>query len=83
MQWEYSLFNRLKDIQSRSYLNDSKEGDSLTKCYIMAYLASFFKLKIYVEIGVYKGRSLFSIAQAFKDNEGKAYGIDPYVVSYD
>ena len=83
MQWEYSLFNRLKDIQSRSYLNDSKEGDSLPKCYIMGYLASFFKLKNYVEIGVYKGRSLFSVAQAFKDNEGKAYGIDPYVEEYD
>ena len=52
-------------------------GDSLSKCYIMAYLASFFKLKNYVDIGVYKGKSLFSVAQAFKDNEGKAYGIEP------
>ena len=78
MQWEYSLFNRLKDIQSR--LNDFGRGDPLSQCYIMAYLASFFKLKNYVEIGVYKGRSLFSVAQAFKDNEGKAYGIDPYLL---
>lgn len=79
MKWEYSLFNRLKDIQSQSFFYDSGEGDPLSKCYIMAYLASFFKLKNYVEIGVYKGRSLFPIAQAFKDNEGKAYGIDPYL----
>ena len=79
MQWEYSLFNRLKDIQSRSFLNDGGKGDPLSKCYIMAYLTSFFKLKNYVEIGVYKGKSLFSVAQAFKDNEGKAYGIDPYL----
>jgi len=48
----------------------------------MAYLASFFKLKNYVEIGVFKGRSLFSVAQAFKDNDGKAYGIDPYLLDY-
>ncbi|HEY8890440.1 MAG TPA: glycosyltransferase [Clostridium sp.] len=77
MQWENSLFNRLKDIQSHYFFNDGKKGDPLSKCYIMAYLASFLKLKNYVEIGVYKGRSLFSVAQAFKDNEGKAYGIEP------
>jgi predicted O-methyltransferase YrrM len=79
MQWEYSLFNRLKDIQSHSLLNDGTKGDPLCKCYIMAYLASYFKLRNYVEIGVYKGKSLFSVAQAFKDNAGKAYGIDPYL----
>jgi glycosyltransferase involved in cell wall biosynthesis/predicted O-methyltransferase YrrM len=80
MQWEDSLFNRVKDIQSRSFLQEFGEDDSLPRCYIMAYLASYFKLKNYVEIGVYKGRSLFSVAQAFKDNEGKSYGIDPYLL---
>jgi glycosyltransferase involved in cell wall biosynthesis/predicted O-methyltransferase YrrM len=80
MKWEYSLFNRVKYIQS-CFLKNEFEGDSsLSRCYIMAYLASYFKLKNYVEIGVYKGRSLFSVAQAFKDNEGKAYGIDPYLL---
>ena len=72
MQWKDSLFNRLKDIQSHSFLNDAKRGDPLSKCYIMAYLASFYKLKNYVEIGVYKGKSLFSVAQAFKDNGRKS-----------
>jgi glycosyltransferase involved in cell wall biosynthesis len=80
MEWENSLFNRIKNVQSRSFLYDIEGGDPLHQCYIMAYLASFFKLKNYVEIGVYKGRSLFSVAQAFKDNEGKAYGIDPYLL---
>ena len=79
MKWEYSLFNRVKDIQSRSFSNEFGEDNSLSICYIMAYLAYCFKLKNYVEIGVFKGRSLFSVAQAFKDNEGKAYGIDPYL----
>lgn len=78
MEWEYSLFNRVKYIQSFSFLNDIPGDDSLIRCYIMSYLASYFKLKNYVEIGVYKGKSLFSVAQAFKDNKGKAYGIDSY-----
>jgi len=78
MKWEYSLFNRVKSIQSHYFTNEFEGDNSLSKCYIMAYLACYFKLKNYIEIGVYKGRSLFSVAQAFKDNEGKAYGIDPY-----
>ena len=57
-----------------------KEGTLYPNVILWHYLASFFKLKNYVEIGVYKGRSLFSVAQAFKDNEGKAYGIDPYLL---
>ncbi|MCB2291685.1 class I SAM-dependent methyltransferase [Clostridium sp. CS001] len=80
MKWEYSLFNRTKDIQSHYFSYDFGGGSPLSKCYVMAYLASFLKFKNYVEIGVYKGRSLFSVAQAFKDNEGKVYGIDPYVL---
>ncbi|MBZ9686518.1 glycosyltransferase [Clostridium estertheticum] len=83
MKWEYSLFNRVKDIQSRSVINDIGGCDPLSKCFIMAYLASYFKLKNYVEIGVDNGRSLFSVAQAVKDNNGKAYGIDPYLLVED
>jgi glycosyltransferase involved in cell wall biosynthesis len=79
MKWEYSLFNRIKDIHSRSFFNGFEEDDSLSICYIMAYLAYYFKLRNYVEIGVYKGRTLFSVAEALKDNEGEAYGIDPYL----
>ena len=78
MKWEYSLLSRIKDIQSHSFFDESEGDNSLAICYIMAYLAYYFKLKNYVEIGNYKSRSLFSVAQAFKDNEGKAYGVDPY-----
>ena len=80
MKWEYSLLNRIKDIQSYSFLNESGGDNSLPICYIMAYLAYYFKLKNYVEIGIYKSKSLFSVAQAFKDNKGKAYGVDPYLL---
>ena len=78
MKWEYSLLSRIKNIQSHSFFNESEGDNSLAICYIMAYLAYYFKIENYVEIGNYKSRSLFSVAQAFKDNGGKAYGVDPY-----
>jgi len=82
MQIDDSLFKRIKNIQSNPLLSDFCGGLPLSDCYLMAYLACYFNLKNYVEIGVYKGRSLFSVAQAFKDNKGKAYGIDPYNLNY-
>lgn len=82
MQLDDSLFKRIKNIQSNPFLFDFCGGLPLANCYLMVYLACYFNLKSYVEIGVYKGRSLFSVAQAFKDNEGKAYGIDPYSLDY-
>ncbi|PKM51928.1 MAG: hypothetical protein CVV02_04775 [Firmicutes bacterium HGW-Firmicutes-7] len=78
MKWEKKLFSRIKEINSDRSLYDYGGGAPLSKCYIMAYLASHFKMENYVEIGAYKGRCLFSVGQAFKDNNGKAYGIDPY-----
>jgi glycosyltransferase involved in cell wall biosynthesis/predicted O-methyltransferase YrrM len=71
----------MKKIHSNTSLYDFGGGSPLPKCYLMAYLASHFKLQNYVEIGVYKGKSLFSVAQAFMDNNGNAYGIDPYCLS--
>lgn len=82
MQLDDSLFKRIKNIQSNPLLFDFCGGLPLANCYLMVYLACYFNLKNYVEIGVYKGRSLFSVAQAFKDNKGNAYGIDPYSLAY-
>ncbi|MBW9173896.1 class I SAM-dependent methyltransferase [Clostridium estertheticum] len=79
MQEENNLFNRIINIQNQ-VSSDFGGGSPLSECYIMAYLASSLKFKNYVEIGVYKGRSLFSVALAFQDNNGKAYGIDPYAL---
>lgn len=76
MKWEYSLLNRIKD----SLLNEPGGYNSLPICYIMSYLAYYFKFKNYVEIGMYKSMSLSSVAQTFKDNEGKAYGIDSSLI---
>lgn len=57
---------------------DNMGGSPVSKCYQMAFIAQKLSLKTYVEIGVYRGKSLFSVAPAFKKNNGKCYGIDPY-----
>lgn len=59
--------------------SDAMGGSPLDKCYVMVYLAKRFKLKCFVEIGVYRGKSLFSVAPAFICNGGGCYGIDPWM----
>lgn len=77
MHTEKSLFERVKQVQD-TIKTDSMGGSLLEKCFVMAYLAQRFKLKNYVEIGVYRGRSLFSVAVAFQENHGVCIGIDPW-----
>lgn len=74
-----SLYEEVLDTLSK-ISPDSGGGSPLSKCYLMVYLIKNLKLKTYVEIGVYKGRSLFAAAAAIFRNDGKAYGIDPYNV---
>ncbi len=69
----------------RGYYNIYKEinadfggGSFMSKTYLMAYLIDTFKLKCYIDIGVYKGRSLLPLSYVVGQNEGKAIGIDPY-----
>ncbi len=73
-----NLFHELNDI-SELIPVDFGGGSSLSKTYLMAYLILRNSLKIYVEIGIYKGRSLFPTAYAIKQNNGTSYGIDPYI----
>lgn len=64
----------LKEIQI-----DFGGGCSFEKAYIMAWLIANFKLKSTVDIGVYRGRSLFPQAIAHKRfSNGIVYGIDPW-----
>lgn len=75
-----SLFTRINRIQSDPDLFDYVGGGSpIDKCFMMAYLFTYLKLKTYVEIGVYRGRSLLSVSEAVRSCGGKAYGIDPYL----
>ena len=54
-------------------------GCSLPKAYIMACLIATYRLKTTLDIGVYRGRSLFPQALAHKYfTGGVVYGIDPW-----
>lgn len=77
MRNQMSLFERVQNT-SKQIPTDILGGSPLVKTYLMAYLASRKAYKTYVEIGVYKGKSLFPVAEAFKENKGKCYGIDPW-----
>lgn len=65
----------------REILGDFGGGSPLSKILLMSYLAKSEQLKTYVEIGVYKGRSLFPTAYSISNNGGMSYGIDPYELS--
>ncbi|MFN8104089.1 MAG: class I SAM-dependent methyltransferase [Acidimicrobiia bacterium] len=54
-------------------------GSSITKALVVADLVLEHGLETYVEIGVYKGRSLLPIGALFAAlGRGTAFGIDPY-----
>jgi len=57
---------------------DLAGGCSIEKAIKMADIIVSNKLKIGIEIGVHRGRSLVPIGIAFKEAGGFLYGIDPY-----
>lgn len=59
--------------------SDFGGGCTLNKAYALADLIVDNDMKYAVEIGVYKGRSLFPQAIAMKHTGGKVIGIDPYL----
>ena len=72
------LYTALKELLSEIKI-DFGGGCSLEKAYIMAWLIANLKLKSTVDIGVYRGRSLFPQALAHKRfSNGIVYGIDPW-----
>ena len=72
------LYTDLKELLSEIKI-DFGGGCSLEKAYIIAWLIANFKLKSTVDIGVYRGRSLFPQALAHKRfSNGIVYGIDPW-----
>jgi len=72
------LYTDLKELLGEIKV-DFGGGCSLEKAYIMAWLIANFKLKSTVDIGVYRGRSLFPQALAHKRfSNGIVYGIDPW-----
>jgi len=55
-------------------------GSPVPKTFLMSYLIQNQNLKSYIEIGVYRGKSLFSSSYSIYKNNGKSYGIDPYML---
>ncbi|KLU64360.1 glycosyl transferases group 1 [Desulfosporosinus acididurans] len=74
------FYKRIKEIHENIYA-DELGGSSFYKCFLMAYLFKNLKFKSYIEIGVYRGKSLFTVSVAVRENKGRAYGIDPYLNS--
>lgn len=53
-------------------------GCSLAKGLVLADLVVCHRLLVSVDIGVYRGRSLFPLAVAHRRSGGMAYGVDPW-----
>lgn len=56
-------------------------GSPVPKTLVMAYLVQEQQLKKFVEVGVYRGRSLFPVAYSIFLNDGNSVGVDPYTLS--
>ncbi len=72
------LYEDVRNINERIYF-DEFGGSVLKKCFLMALSYKIFELSNFVEIGVYRGKSLFSTSVAVKEFGGQTFGIDPYL----
>ncbi len=72
------LFKDVDNLLSRVKI-DFGGGCSVTKAYLMARLIRDERLKTTLDIGVYRGRSLFPQALAHRQfTSGVVYGVDPW-----
>lgn len=72
-----TIFEICKKVEG-DIIGDFGGGSPLPKTFLMAYLIQEQQLKSFVEIGVYRGRSLFSVAYSIFLNGGTSFGVDPY-----
>lgn len=77
MSHEETIYDICKKVNN-DIESDFGGGCPVEKSFLMAYLVQNQKLKTYVEIGVYRGKSLFPVSYSIYLNGGKSYGIDPY-----
>jgi hypothetical protein len=82
-----NVFSEVSAVLNRIPI-DFGGGCSLHKVSVMAWLIQHFGLKSSLDIGVYRGRSLFPQAVAHKfSSGGVVYGVDPWssieAVEYD
>jgi len=72
------MFVEIKEVLKRIPI-DFGGGCSLHKASVMAWLIKVFGLNVSLDIGVYRGRSLFPQAVAHKcGSGGVVYGVDPW-----
>jgi len=73
-----NLFNEINTILAKVPI-DFGGGCSVRKAYVMAWLIRQFNLIRTLDIGIYRGRSLFPQAIAHRiATSGVVYGVDPY-----
>lgn len=72
------LYKDLQNLMGRIRV-DFGGGCGLDKAFIMAWLIATYKMKNTIDIGVYRGRSLFPQALVHKTyTGGKVFGVDPW-----
>lgn len=74
----YTIYEACKKVE-HEIKGDFGGGSPTPKTFLMSYIAQNQKIKNFVEIGIYRGRSLFSTAYSVYKNGGKSYGVDPYL----
>jgi hypothetical protein len=73
-----SLHDNIRELLDQIMV-DFGGGCGVDKAFIMAWLIAFYKLKKTLDIGVYRGRSLFPQALAHQlYTNGVVYGVDPW-----
>lgn len=79
--YDEELYSDIEEMLDRIPI-DLGGGCSVSKAYLFAWLIRRYDLKRTVDIGVYRGRSLFPQALAHsRFTGGVVYGVDPYSAS--
>lgn len=74
-----SIFEQCQRV-ARDIPGDFGGGSPVTKTFLISYLIQDQALKHFVEIGIYRGRSLFPLAYSIFLNGGQSVGVDPYKI---
>lgn len=72
------LYSNIQNLMDKIHV-DFGGGCGVNKAFVMAWLIAFYKMKNTLDIGVYRGRSLFPQALSHKKyTQGRVFGVDPW-----
>jgi glycosyltransferase involved in cell wall biosynthesis len=74
-----SIFEHCQQV-ANDIRGDFGGGSPVAKTFIISYLIQLQNLRHFVEIGIYRGRSIFPLAHSIFLNGGRSVGIDPYKI---